>query len=207
MRYVDAPAELGHPDAVILPGSKNTIQDLLWLRQSGLEAVILQHAARGGVVFGICGGYQMLGEEIRDPEGAERKGTVKGLGLLPVRTVFEQEKRRTRVHGKFLKLGGALAGMSGAAYEGYEIHMGRTEAVISDTDGQGAGLLTLTEDTGRPGDVKNAGNAGNLQSLVLTEPGTGMCTDVMYTGFSTTSRQRRDFLQPCLRGKGTVRIL
>ena len=105
----------------------------------------------------------MLGEEIRDPEGAERKGTVKGLGLLPVRTVFEQEKRRTRVHGNFLKLGGALAGMSGAAYEGYEIHMGRTEAVISDTDGQGAGLLTLTEDTGRPGDVKNAGNAGDLQ--------------------------------------------
>lgn len=163
VRYVDAPAELGQPDAVILPGSKNTIQDLLWLRQSGLEAVILQHAARGGVVFGICGGYQMLGEEIRDPEGAERKGTVKGLGLLPVRTVFEQEKRRTRVHGNFLKLGGALAGMSGTAYEGYEIHMGRTEAVISDTDGQGAGLLTLTEDTGRPGDVKNAGNAGDLQ--------------------------------------------
>lgn len=146
VRYVDAPAELGRPDAVILPGSKNTIQDLLWLRQCGLEAAILQHAARDGIVFGICGGYQMLGEEIRDPEGTERKGTVKGMGLLPVRTVFEQEKRRTRVHGTFLHPGGALAKMSGAEYEGYEIHMGRTEVTE-----EAKRLLSLKEDTEVPG--------------------------------------------------------
>ena len=68
----------------------------------------------------------MLGQSISDPTGAEQKGTVRGMGLLPVTTVFEQEKRRTRVSGRFAKVGGALAEMSGVCYEGYEIHMGRT---------------------------------------------------------------------------------
>ena len=126
VRYVSSPAEFGNPDAVILPGTKNTISDLLWMRQNGLEGKILRHAAKGGIVFGICGGYQMLGQSISDPTGAEQKGTVRGMGLLPVTTVFEQEKRRTRVSGRFAKVGGALAEMSGVCYEGYEIHMGRT---------------------------------------------------------------------------------
>ena len=82
VRYVGSPAEFGDPDAVILPGSKNTIQDLLWMRQNGLEAKILRHASKGGLVFGICGGYQMLGEEVSDPAGVEQKGSVRGLGLL-----------------------------------------------------------------------------------------------------------------------------
>ena len=110
----------------VIPGSKNTISDRLWMRQNGLEGKILRHAAKGGIVFGICGGYQMLGQSISDPTGAEQKGTVRGMGLLPVTTVFEQEKRRTRVSGRFAKVGGALAEMSGVCYEGYEIHMGRT---------------------------------------------------------------------------------
>ena len=84
------------------------------MRQNGLEAKILKHAGRGGLVFGICGGYQMLGTAVSDPDGAEQKGTVKGMGLLPMRTVFRQEKRRTRVQGHFLKLSGMLEGMSGA---------------------------------------------------------------------------------------------
>ena len=126
VRYVASPAELGEPDAVILPGSKNTIRDLLWMRRNGLEARILQFAGRGGTVFGICGGYQMLGTEIADPEGIEQKGTVAGMGLLPVRTVFRQEKRRTRVRGRFLPPEGILREMSGAAFSGYEIHMGRS---------------------------------------------------------------------------------
>ena len=126
VRYISSPSEFGNPDAVLLPGTKNTIQDLLWMRQNGLEAKILQHAGRGGLVFGICGGYQMLGLSVSDPDGAEQKGTVKGLGLLPVRTVFRQEKRRTRVQGHFRRLTGMLEGMSGAAIEGYEIHMGES---------------------------------------------------------------------------------
>ena len=126
MSYVSNISQFGDPDVVIIPGSKNTISDLLWMRQNGLEGKILRHAAKGGIVFGICGGYQMLGQSISDPTGAEQKGTVRGMGLLPVTTVFEQEKRRTRVSGRFAKVGGALAEMSGVCYEGYEIHMGRT---------------------------------------------------------------------------------
>lgn len=126
LRYISMPSQLGDPDVVILPGSKNTISDLLWLRQSGMEAKILRYAGRGGIVLGICGGYQMLGESIADPCGAEHKGTVRGMGLLPVRTVFQQEKHRTRISGKVLKMAGALADMAGTVLEGYEIHMGST---------------------------------------------------------------------------------
>ena len=142
VRYISSPAEFGNPDAVLIPGTKNTIQDLLWMRQNGLEAKILKHAGRGGLVFGICGGYQMLGTAVSDPDGAEQKGTVKGMGLLPMRTVFRQEKRRTRVQGHFLKLSGMLEGMSGAAIEGYEIE--REENVC--------GLVAFTEETAaKPG--------------------------------------------------------
>ncbi len=126
VRYVSSPAEFGEPDAVILPGSKNTIQDLLWMRQNGLEAKILRCASKGGLVFGICGGYQMLGQEISDPAGVEQKGTVRGMGLLPIRTVFDKEKTRTRVQGHFLSTEGILKELSGAELEGYEIHMGET---------------------------------------------------------------------------------
>ena len=89
LRYVSKAGDFGNPDLVILPGSKNTMEDLLWLRQSGLEGKVLRHASSGKPVFGICGGYQMLGEEIRDPEGVERGGTIKAMGLLPAVTVFE----------------------------------------------------------------------------------------------------------------------
>lgn len=157
VRYISSPAEFGNPDAVLIPGTKNTIQDLLWMRQNGLEAKILKHAGRGGLVFGICGGYQMLGTAVSDPDGAEQKGTVKGMGLLPMRTVFRQEKRRTRVQGHFLKLSGMLEGMSGAAIEGYEIHMGESypveaapgEAVPggSEREENVCGLVAFTEET------------------------------------------------------------
>lgn len=126
VRYITSPDDFGIPDAVLLPGSKNTIRDLLWMRQNGMEAKILQFADRGGLVFGICGGYQMLGLEISDPDGTEQRGAVAGMGLLPVRTVFRQEKRMTRVEGKFLSLEGALHDLSGASFIGYEIHMGKS---------------------------------------------------------------------------------
>ena len=79
LRYVSKAGDFGNPDLVILPGSKNTMEDLLWLRQSGLEGKVLRHASSGKPVFGICGGYQMLGEEILDPEGVERGGTIKAM--------------------------------------------------------------------------------------------------------------------------------
>ena len=88
VRYVTSASQFGTPDAVILPGSKNTMEDLKWLRQRGLEGKILRHAASGKTVFGICGGYQMMGETLSDPHGVEAGGTIKGMGLLPMDTVL-----------------------------------------------------------------------------------------------------------------------
>ena len=124
VRYVDRPDRLGAPDLVVLPGTKSTVADLLWLRESGLEAAVQKLAAGGTPVLGVCGGYQMLGEEIRDPEGIEcGLPAVRGMGLLPCRTVFEPAKVRTRAEAAVT--GGPF---DGARLEGYEIHMGTTEA-------------------------------------------------------------------------------
>ena len=124
MRYVDDPRKLGSPDIVILPGTKSTMADLLWMRQNGLEAAVQKLAASGTLVLGVCGGYQMLGSAIHDPQGVEHgtPGSVRGLGLLPIETTFLPEKSRTRVQATVTA--GPLAG---ARLDGYEIHMGRTE--------------------------------------------------------------------------------
>ncbi len=126
VRYIREPSELGHPDLIILPGTKSTISDLLWLRQCGLEAAIKKLVSGGTALIGICGGYQMLGRRISDLEGAEGGGEVAGLGLLPIATEFAAEKHRTRVTGRVIKSGGVLSGLTGAELEGYEIHMGAT---------------------------------------------------------------------------------
>ena len=120
VRYVSDSRSLGRPDMIILPGTKNTMGDLLWLRQSGLEMQIRRLAGEGIPVLGICGGYQMLGEQLLDPEGVEHGGEMAGLGLLPLETVFESGKVRTRVHAT------VCAPFDGAGIDGYEIHMGRT---------------------------------------------------------------------------------
>lgn len=126
VRYVTSVRELAVPDLIILPGTKNTMADLQWLRESGLEAAIQKHAAKGGAVLGICGGYQMLGQTLSDPGGVEQGGTMRGIGLLPMETVFRQNKTRTQETGKILPLDGFFAPMSGAQLTGYEIHMGQT---------------------------------------------------------------------------------
>lgn len=149
LRYVSHAGEFGAPDMVILPGTKNTIADLLWLRQNGLEAKILQHSARGRLLFGICGGYQMLGEVITDPEGAEQKGSIQGMGLLPMKTLFAPKKTRTRVKGHFQKVKGLLHELNQIEVEGYEIHMGITES-------EGEGMLKLADDVTQ-GPVKEDG--------------------------------------------------
>lgn len=126
LRYVKSVRELKDPDMIILPGTKNTMEDLKWLRESGLESQILKQAAKGKVIFGICGGYQMLGMELSDPFSVESGGTMAGMGLLPTRTVFEKEKVRTRVSGNFNEVSGILSQLSYVEFEGYEIHMGQT---------------------------------------------------------------------------------
>ena len=131
VRYVTSPRQLEEPDLVILPGTKNTIGDLIWLRSCGLEAAVLRLAGRQVPVIGVCGGYQMLGEQLLDPLGIEAGGEIRGIGLLPGCTVFEQEKVRTRVTGKVGQLGGIFRNLSGAEFEGYEIHMGHTASDAS----------------------------------------------------------------------------
>lgn len=126
LRYVDRVEKLGTPDMILLSGTKNTMADLKWMRENGLEAAILKEQQKGTVIFGICGGYQMLGELLEDPEGVEEGGMLRGMGLLPVQTVFTGEKTRTRVSGEIQKVSGVLQGLFGKKLEGYEIHMGVT---------------------------------------------------------------------------------
>lgn len=126
LRYVTHPGELKDPDMIILPGTKNTMADLLWMRGNGIEATVLKLASQGKIVFGICGGYQMLGRELSDPEEVESGGKIKGLGLLPIHTEFKTAKTRSRVDGIFSPISGVLSDLTGTAMAGYEIHMGVT---------------------------------------------------------------------------------
>lgn len=124
LRYVKHTSDLKNPDVIILPGTKNTMEDLRWLRESGMEALILKAADRGTLIFGICGGYQMLGETLSDPHGVEAGGSMRGMGLLPMDTIFAEKKTRTQVTGRFLDLDGDYETLSEVEFTGYEIHMG-----------------------------------------------------------------------------------
>ncbi len=125
VRYVASVGELKNPDLIILPGTKNTIGDLKWMRQNGLEAAVKKRVEDCPVI-GICGGYQMLGTKISDPECIEEGGAIRGMELLPMETVLEREKVRTQVEGRFLEQGGIFRCLSGMELKGYEIHMGRS---------------------------------------------------------------------------------
>jgi len=121
LRYVREREGFSMADVVILPGTKNTLGDLAWLWEEGWAKEILAYAKRGGRVVGICGGYQILGDEIRDPLGVEgRRKKGKGLGLLPVQTELAAEKTVEKVIAR-----SRLDGSSGLI-RGYEIHMGRS---------------------------------------------------------------------------------
>ncbi|MDR2519143.1 MAG: cobyric acid synthase, partial [Spirochaetaceae bacterium] len=147
VRYVDHTARMGAPDLLVIPGTKNTMADLLWLREQGFETPIKALHQGGTPVFGICGGYQMLGKSLADPYEVEHGGTMAGLGLLDAETVFTKEKTRTSAEGVFAPLGGVLAPLSGKAVAGYEVHMGATRA---------AGAPPLAYTNGKPdGAFKN----------------------------------------------------
>lgn len=126
LRYVSSLRELGDPDMIIIPGTKNTMDDLKWLRQSGLEARIIRFAGDGNPVFGVCGGYQMLGEMIYDPENVEGGGSIKGLGLLKAETIFYREKTTVQTKCRINSIDGFFRELSGIEVTGYEIHMGDT---------------------------------------------------------------------------------
>jgi adenosylcobyric acid synthase len=128
LRYVRTLGELGTPDLVVLPGTKTTMADLDALRQGGLADAVVSLAHGGTAVVGICGGFQMLGRRILDPERVESdRAEATGLGLLPVVTTFDDRKETRQVLGTVEADYGMLAGSGGAKLAGYEIHMGRSE--------------------------------------------------------------------------------
>ena len=141
LRYLDPSGPLTGLDLVILPGTKNTISDLLYLKATGLATHLEAYARQGGRVLGICGGYQILGEEVRDPQGMEGEPrTEPGLGLLPVVTTLEGKKTTTQVRARVLGLPG-----QGLEVTGYEIHLG-----VSEARGPGEPALSLTSRHGEP---------------------------------------------------------
>lgn len=146
VRFVDHQDDLGTPDLLILPGTKTTINDLLWLRAHGLDRRILVLAHTGVAVLGICGGYQMLGTHIFDPYGFESKTPiVSGLGLLPLATTFTSAKQTVRAQGYILPSHGLFAGARNLVCLGYEIHMGQTTLAESAEPLFAEPLLHLTQ--------------------------------------------------------------
>ena len=125
--YVKSVEDFGEPDVIMLPGSKNTTEDMLYLQKSGLGEKILAHAKAGKAVIGICGGYQMLGEVIRDPQHTESQNDeAAGLGLLGMETVFASEKLTSQVVAQCQDLHFMGQSISADNLQGYEIHMGHT---------------------------------------------------------------------------------
>jgi adenosylcobyric acid synthase (glutamine-hydrolysing) (EC 6.3.5.10) len=129
VKYINPRQSIGHPDALIIPGSKTTIADLIVLHKTGMAEEIKNYVAAGGTVLGICGGYQMLGKILADPEGIEgQEGRYKGLDLLPLKTVIAGQKiaRQRLVTSNFPQEGLPVAG--------YEIHQGRTRPIETETN-------------------------------------------------------------------------
>ena len=126
VRYVSDPHELGDPDMIIIPGTKNTLYDLGVIKESGLYGAVLKKAKEGTCILGICGGFQMLGRRIDDPFSVEEGGSTTGLCLLPVDTTLEKEKVRKSFCGSVAQASGILEGLGDSPVEGYEIHMGKT---------------------------------------------------------------------------------
>jgi adenosylcobyric acid synthase len=178
LRFVGHPTELGRPDLVIIPGSKSTIGDLEYLRRSGMAGRIQAVRQAGGSIFGICGGYQMLGMEVNDPGRVETDAAHSpGLGLLPVVTEFKAQKTTSA--------GGGVDRLFQTPVRGYEIHMGETRIT-----GAAKPLLDLEERNGRAARVDGA-----------VSPDQKVCGTYLH-GIFDNSRFTRAFLNQIRRHKG-----
>ena len=133
LKYFHNPNVIAIADIIILPGSKQTTDDLRWMRERGFDEALHCHAKKGGLIVGICGGFQMLGDDILDSYGMERAGLEQGLGLLPVRTIMARDKITVPARGTLA--GGLLFGRATDCDEvqGYEIHLGTTEYLNGST--------------------------------------------------------------------------
>ncbi len=152
LRYVGSVHELGVPDLLVLPGTKSTLADLAWLRGSGLGAALLRLSAAGVPVLGLCGGFQILGRRLADPDGAEGEpAEALGLGLLDVATVFTADKATREVTGEVLAQQGFFGCLGGFALRGYEIHLGRTSGAVAPFARLGQGASWLDGAVGQDG--------------------------------------------------------
>jgi adenosylcobyric acid synthase len=168
--WIDAPVNDEY-DLIVLPGTKNTLADLAWLHDTGLVTWILDRHRRGARVVGICGGYQMLGRVIRDPDGMESsRGAIRGLGLLPAETVLATQKVTRAVRATT---------MAGCEFSAYEIHLGETRL---DVDGSWRPFARLTDGT-----VDGAVSDGVLGTYLhgaLEDP--GVCAEVFGVSIGPT---------------------
>ena len=159
LRYVQKGHKIGKADLIIIPGSKNTIEDMVYLEKNGFAMEINQLADGGTLVIGICGGFQILGTELHDPKGTESSiPSVKGLGLLDMVTVFEPDKITCQVSGEVIGDGTFLSQVIGQPVTGYEIHMGRTQ-LLGDT----RPAFRLTSRSTKEVDVLDGGVSTNGQ--------------------------------------------
>ncbi len=127
VRYAQSAKEIENADLIVLPGTKNTIEDLIDLRNRGLDAAIIRHARKGGMVIGVCGGYQMLGRKLHDPDHVEsRVPELAGLDLLDMEVTFAREKETAQASG-VVDASGWLASSNGILVDGYEIHAGQNQ--------------------------------------------------------------------------------
>jgi adenosylcobyric acid synthase len=183
LNYIMPGDQISNPDLLIIPGSKNTIEDLIYLRNSGLEEQIIRAGRRDTTIFGICGGYQMLGNTLKDPYHTESNvEEVNGLGLLDIDTVFEKEKTTTQVEG--------FINETSKKIKGYEIHMGKT--YLKDNVKP---YLTITDKLGEKVSIKDG--AINKNRQVIGTYVHGIFDDLDYT---------RDFLNKLRMEKGLAEI-
>jgi len=189
LRYVEHAGELGSPDVIVIPGTKSTIADLWFLRDAGFAVALRRHARGGRLVFGVCGGLQMLGTAIYDPLGVEsNEPEAEGLGLLPLETTFEREKTTVEAEGVVLAAPGLLSPVRGVPVVGYEIHAGQSRLT-----GEAGPLLRLTRRAGWPVDT--------VDGLINPE---GTVAGTYLHGLFDSDPFRRAFLQALADRKGVV---
>lgn len=191
LQYIQRPRELEDTDLLILPGTKNTISDMKWLKESGMETAILKYAAKGNPVIGICGGYQMMGQIIADPNGVEGGGEIAGLGLLPLETILEERKHRRQVQGKIQDATGRFAELKGLEYTGYEIHMGSTRLV----EAPGTGSVGSTVEVPGTGYTETMHDFDTSAIVEFTEGQTGYASGNLYGTYIHGFFDRREIVE------------
>ncbi len=182
LTYIDSPKDIFDYDMLIIPGTKNTIGDLLWLREKGFESKIKQFGESGKIVFGICGGFQMLGETINDADGCEYNGKVNGIGLLPIKTIFKKSKITKNVKGKFTNVKGILKNLNGVNFEGYEIHNGISSTINYDN------ICEILDDNNDAKNTCNGANADNIYGTYIH--GIFDCKEVTKTIITAIAEQK-----------------